>query len=190
MTNPTAKRFSMRRFLTHHLGLWAFVMTSIPAVLVYYDSVHEVDELFDASLVQTAKVLNGLISREALANSKEHLIDSMLAKDVQLLVGDEHHPYEKKLYFQIWDDTGLVIKSKEAPDIAFGHFEEGFHELHAEGFTWLTFAIYSEHDKWWLVLGERQRRVERRKRGRSCRGLLPCRTRHRYRMFGPSTRIH
>lgn len=148
------KRFSIRSYLTGHLVVWSFLMTSIPAVMVYYDTLHEVDELFDASLVQTAKVLNGLISRKALEQNKQHLIDSLLAKDTNLII-DKHHPYEKKLYFQIWDKTGLVVKSKLAPDIAFGHLEAGFHKIETDKDSWLSFAMYSQHDDWWLVVGER-----------------------------------
>jgi len=149
-----AKRFSMRAYLTRHLVVWSLIMTSLPAILVYYNTLHEVDELFDASLVQTAKVLNGLISREAVNQNRQHLINSLLAKDSKLVL-NKHHPYEKKLYFQVWDANGLVVKSSQAPDIAFGHMEEGFHVIEAGGHTWLSFAIFSEHDDWWLVVGER-----------------------------------
>ena len=149
------KRFSIRKYLTRHIVLWSFLMTSIPAALIYVDTLHEVDELFDASLVQTAKVLNGLISRKAVEQNKQHLIDSLLAKDVDLVVDNQHHHYEKKIYFQIWDGEELIVKSQNAPAKRLAHLNEGFHKITADGYDWLSFAIYSKHDKWWLVVGER-----------------------------------
>lgn len=151
-----ARRFrsSMRRFLTQHLLGWSIMMTVIPAIMIYFDALHEVDELFDASLVQTSKVLNGIISRPSLEQNREHIEHALLAKDVDLVVG-EHHKYEKKVSFQIWDANGLVIKSISAPDVAFGHQKEGFHRVEANGHTWLSFAMYSKSDQWWLVVAER-----------------------------------
>lgn len=149
------KHYSLRSYLTRNLVGWAFVMTVLPAIAVYYDARHEVDELFDASLVQTTKVLNGILTRKAVEENPQHVIDSLLAKDVDLVVGENHHHYEKKISFQIWDDNGLVVKSKSAPDIAFAHFEEGFHRIEASGYEWTSFALYSEFDQWWVVVGER-----------------------------------
>lgn len=148
-------RFSIRQFLTRHLIGWTFVMTAVPAYLVYMDALNEVDALFDASLVQTAKVLNGIITRKAVEENKEHIEDALLSKDFDLTVGEQHHHYEKKLSFQVWDDSGLVVKSLSAPNFAFAHFEEGFHHKHADGHYWTSFAIYSEFDNWWVVVGER-----------------------------------
>ena len=109
------KRSSIRLKLLKHLIGWTLFMTSLPTVLVYFDAVHEVDELFDASLVQTSKVLDGILSRQVVENNKDHLADYLLLKDAALTT--DHHSYEKKVAFMLLDAKGIVMQSRSAPSV-------------------------------------------------------------------------
>lgn len=88
---------------------------------IYSDASHEVEELFDAQLAQTSRVLMGLVRHELSAESRRDLqtaLDEALLlknskRDLDGLLG---HEYESKLAFQMLDDNGeLVFQSASAP---------------------------------------------------------------------------
>ncbi len=74
----------------------------VTMVFSYIDAHHEIDELFDAQLVQAAQTLLSMASEtdgDDFAEPEE--------------VG---HKYQKRLIFQLWDDTGrLLLRSHRAP---------------------------------------------------------------------------
>lgn len=74
----------------------------VTMVFSYIDAHHEIDELFDAQLVQAAQTLLVMASEtdgDDFAEPEE--------------VG---HKYQKRLIFQLWDDTGrLLLRSHRAP---------------------------------------------------------------------------
>jgi two-component system sensor histidine kinase QseC len=71
--------------------------------LSYQDAHHEIDEIFDANLVQVAQLL--------LALANEYDDDD----DIAHLSGD-FHKYQKKIVFQLWDEEGhLLLRSLHAP---------------------------------------------------------------------------
>ncbi|OUR63284.1 hypothetical protein A9Q73_09545, partial [Bermanella sp. 47_1433_sub80_T6] len=153
-TVPTKinKQYSIRRYLTFNLICWALVMTVVPGVLVYFDAAHEVEEIFDANLAQSTRVLHGIINRQSIKH-KQDILDSLHLKDS--LEDDYAHAYEKKLAFQIWDGDELILKSPFAPTSHLSKLEPGFSSIHIDGEHWRAFSLYSIHDKWWLILAER-----------------------------------
>jgi len=153
-TAPTKvkKQYSIRRYLTFNLISWALVMTVLPGVLVYFDAAHEVEEIFDANLAQSTRVLHGIINRQSIKH-KQDILDSLHLKDS--LEDDYAHAYEKKLAFQIWDGDELILKSPFAPASPLSKLEPGFSSIHIDDAQWRAFSLYSVHDKWWLILAER-----------------------------------
>ncbi len=131
------------------------------SILVYLDAREEVDELFDASLVQTARVLNGLLTLEAIQENKQRLLSALAKKDTNLSDFTEAatplgHKYEKKLFFQIWSvDKELLLKSTSIHTTPPIIFEQGFRDEVVDGKQWRTFTLYSEKDPFWMVVGER-----------------------------------
>jgi two-component system OmpR family sensor kinase/two-component system sensor histidine kinase QseC len=73
------------------------------AVLTYNETSHEIEEVFDAELVQTARMINQL----ALAN-----IDSK-GMDITIPESTQHrgHKYEKHISYQVWFRNALVRSS-------------------------------------------------------------------------------
>ncbi len=152
ISTPLKKQYSIRRYLTFNLICWALVMTVLPGVLVYFDAAHEVEEIFDANLAQSTRVLHGIINRESIEH-KQEILDSLHLKDS---IEDNYaHDYERKLAFQIWDGDELVIKSPFAPTRPLSQLKPGFASIHIDGAQWRAFTLYSVHDKWWLILAER-----------------------------------
>lgn len=147
------KHYSIRRYLTLNITLWVLTMTVVPATWVYFDTSREVEELFDASLAQSARVLHGMIHRDTIEKHQDSITEALLAKET-----DAHamvHDYEKKVSFQVIDKTGLILRSASAPDYPEVGLEEGYsyHEIY--GYEWRIFSHYSKEDDWYLVVGER-----------------------------------
>ena len=149
---PNKKQYSIRRYLTFNLISWALVMTVLPGILVYFDAAHEVEEIFDANLAQSTRILHGIINRESIEH-KQEILDSLHLKDS--LEDDYAHDYERKLAFQVWDGEELVIKSPFAPSSPLSKLQPGFAFIDIDGKQWRAFSLYSVHDKWWLILAER-----------------------------------
>lgn len=98
--------FSLRRQLLILLlgGVCFFWMLTM--LMSYIDAHHEVDELFDAQLVQTAQTLLGLAR-----DNEGHWHESEATELAASL-----HMYQRKLRFQIWRDDGrLLLRSPNAP---------------------------------------------------------------------------
>jgi len=94
-----------RRLLIVLLGLWTTVWAAV-ALITLERSGHEVAELLDAQLAQTAQVLR----RIALAGNLPDL-----ATPAQTL-SPLGHPYEYKISFQLWRGKELVSTFGGAPE--------------------------------------------------------------------------
>ena len=113
-----------RRLLVNLLITIAFV-SLITLFLSYRDATHEVQELFDANLAQSARVLHALVTPELLTGDNKQLQDLLLSfpefpSDEMLKYDDEAHAlgheYERKLAFQVWNkDKTLLLHSRSAP---------------------------------------------------------------------------
>jgi len=141
--------------------LGIFCLTAISSAWVYHDAAHEVEELFDASLVQSARVLHGMISRKSIDENKAHLMETLAKKDVDLSqfpseATPHGHKYEKKVFFQVWStDDELLLRSASIHEKALAKLDHGYQYQVVDGYRWRTFTIYSEEDDYWLVVGER-----------------------------------
>ena len=92
------------------------------AVLIYFDAHHEIDELFDAQLAQSAQVL--------LAQARHDLKDAREDDDgIATEIASAGHKYERKIAFQIWDEHGrLLLRSASAPAEPLATRDSGFAE--------------------------------------------------------------
>lgn len=103
MAQPSTRWFSLRRRLLAWLlgGVTCGWLAAL--AFIYFDAQHEIDELFDAQMVQVAQTL--------LALASEY-------DDDDDIVGLEQngHKYQERLVLQLWDDQGrLLLRSPQAP---------------------------------------------------------------------------
>lgn len=109
--------------------LWTSVWGAV-AYSTFERSGHEVGELMDAQLAQTANVLRQI----ALAG---HLPELFSGPQPLMPLG---HPYESKISFQLWRDGVLIGRFGAAPDEPLGH-QQGFSD-HLIGDThWRVFGM-------------------------------------------------
>lgn len=116
-------------------------------LLAYVNSHHEVDELFDAQLAETARVLLDGASSEAAESGG--------------VVSDSDHPsheYERKIAFQIRDrDGNLLLRSATTPTRILSEHSEGFSDSLIEGKKWRVFAHWNKDHTLQIQVGQLHR---------------------------------
>lgn len=173
--------YSIRARLLLLLVVLLGVSLSMVSLKSYRDARHEVEEVFDAELVQTARLLAGMIDRDMLAESRAAL-QAALDEAVEQRGADAQaqrpgHPYESKLAFLVFDAAGNeLLRSASAPEPAAGGGADevapgaglggeamsalvllapGFHDVVLRGVDWRLFKLHDQPDDQWVLVGER-----------------------------------
>ena len=134
------------RSIRSRLLAWLLMLFGAIWVLVtlvtYLEARHEVEELFDAQLAQSAAVLAeiGLSSLDTRGSSLE-----------QAVYG---HPYEKKIAFQIWSNASLLLRSLNAPARPLAEVP-GYSDRLLDGSKWRVFSLVLEDEPRHIYVGER-----------------------------------
>ena len=159
------------RTLALVLGVLGVALGTISWVS-YRDAQHEIEELFDARLAQSARLLEGMIGRDmspAALASLQHTLDQAIGQQGRSAPG---HPYESKLAFQVVDRSGtVVLKSASAPaDLAAGiriapdgdagtpaaHDRHvGYRNVPIGEHRWRVFVLEDRADDFHIIVGER-----------------------------------
>jgi two-component system sensor histidine kinase QseC len=111
------------------------------AVFAFRDARHEIDELLDGYLVQSAALL--------VAQAGEDLGDLDLEHAPQL------HRYARRVAFQVWERGEILrMHSANAPDRRFSPRTKGFDDVEVDGQRWRVFSSYDEHHGILVQVGE------------------------------------
>jgi two-component system sensor histidine kinase QseC len=139
-----ARGRSIRRALL--VGVLAAVATTwlATAVVSYLDARHELDELLDAHLAQTAALLIAQTGHEPGEVEVEH--------------SARLHRYERRVAFQFWEDGKLLrLHSANAPnDARLSKRAEGFSDTVIDGRPWRVFGGWDEGHRFLVQVGERR----------------------------------
>ncbi|WP_457676627.1 ATP-binding protein [Thiolapillus sp.] len=139
------RRSLRRQVLARVLGAFLLALLMVLAVS-YHRAQHEVEEIFDAELAQTVKLIGKLI----LAN-----LDSKGGRVVeeQDLLGRNLHKYEKNISYQVWLGDDLVLRSASAPvePLATG---SGYQNVHINGVEWRVLGVYPEGTDYGIYAAE------------------------------------
>ena len=118
-----------RRLMLSLFGLWTLVWAAV-ALVAFERSGHEVDELLDAQMAQTAHFLLNLGSDRAAAG----------ALAVPQALSTVGHPYEAKLSFQRWQGEHLMASLGAAPSAPLAQ-TMGFSDQMLVGTSWRVFGL-------------------------------------------------
>lgn len=122
------------------------------AAFIYFDAHHEIDELFDAQLAQSAHVLLAQAGHDLHDLTDERENDDGIATEI----AGVGHKYERKIAFQIWDEHGrLVLRSANAPAEPLAARENGFAETLIKGKPWRVYTLQDEDGEIRVQVGER-----------------------------------
>ncbi len=153
---------SIKQFLI--ISLLGLLLMSFIANFFFnrYLASHEIDELYDAQLAQTSRILQGLIDKPVNEIDFDHLNNALLnTLNVYEQLGeegrsDEGHGYEGKLAIQIWDSEGnLLVKTPTAPMYALSLFKDGYYLKQYQNYNWYVFTHQLSDNGLWIILAER-----------------------------------
>lgn len=112
------------------------------AVFSYFDATHELDELLDAHLAQSAAMLLAQAGHEAEEIDTDH--------------APQLHKRAQRAAFQIWENgTALRLHSTSVPDTRMSAKDEGFSDALIGGQSWRVFSAWDEQRHYLVQVGER-----------------------------------
>jgi two-component system, OmpR family, sensor histidine kinase QseC len=144
---------SIRRFL-----LWTLLPAMVAvaggvAAWTYLMAAHEVEELFDAELAQTARVLAGLVDQDMLDDGAGTLAEALAGA---LSAGLRPHPYESKLSFQLLDSGGrLLFAAPGSPAQGLGPPVPGFSWVPHGDNRWRVYTLADTRGGLWIQAAQR-----------------------------------
>ncbi|MBD9424308.1 sensor histidine kinase N-terminal domain-containing protein [Pseudomonas sp. PDM15] len=144
-----------RRTLALVLGLM-LLGTLAMTLFNYFDSAHEIEEIYDAQLAHSARLLQGLMRTPVREEERAGLyraFNEALAQAGQR--SKPGHPYESKLAFQVWNGAGqLLVRSAGAPQLQ-PPTAEGFATLDLGTHKWRGFLLRDTAHGLLIWTGER-----------------------------------
>lgn len=125
--------------LRAHLLVMLLAATSLvwlaAALWSYEDARHEAEELLDAQLAQSARLLMAQTRHELEEEGAEHLTALDFMDDRAL------HPYEQRLQFRILDSEGRHLLSSASPPPALTSQTSGYADVVADGQGWRVLLV-------------------------------------------------
>jgi len=136
------RAYSLRgRLLVLLLGGFVVAWSAV-AVTSYVDARHEINELFDSQLAQTAQLLLAQVGHEP---------DELEVPELEL-----RHKYQRNLVFQVRDRSGrIVLRSAGAPHEGLSGERDGFDSHAARGRRWRVYTLTDDHHGVRVAVGER-----------------------------------
>ena len=140
MAEPGPRRSMRRQLLLILLGSVTVIWVAT-AIVSYLDARHEIDELLDAHLAQSASLLIAQAGREP-EELEEH--------------APELHRYARRVAFQFWEGgTLLRLHSGNAPATRLSPRDEGFSDARIDGERWRVFSGWDRKRRYLVQVGER-----------------------------------
>ena len=135
--------------IRNRILIWVFLLFLIIwagiSYATFYQSSHEVEELFDSELAQVAGVLTQISTALELKHAG---IEPRLQKDVY------GHRYEKKIAFQIFENNKLILYSANAPTTIMSK-ENGFSDQMINNKLWRVFRLQTKEHEQEIITAER-----------------------------------
>lgn len=114
-----------RRLFVPLLGTISIVWIAA-AVYSYWDARHEVSELLDAHLAQSASMIVAQVGAGL--------------EDIEFENAPALHERSRRVVFQIWEGNRLQLQSKNAPEMRLSDRDEGFSNAVIAGRSWRVFS--------------------------------------------------
>jgi len=173
-----------RRILLLVLGLLGLTLSFI-SYWSYSDARHEVEEVFDAELLQTARLVAGLIGRDMGLDERMALqatLDEAIGGQAGVGQGGvDAHEYEGKLGVLVMDGQGVtLLHSVSSPvsslaQLPLAQFRQaappppvtgadvpalagvaaGFRDVQLDQHGWRLFLLHDQTDDLWILVSER-----------------------------------
>lgn len=137
-------------------------MSSLIGFASFKDASHEIEEIFDARLAQSARILQALvlgIHESKLSDLEESRLQTAFEEALfqEASTGDSHK-YESKIAYIVWHGSKRVIRSTNAPETPFDELSPGFGSTLYKGYLWETFVLktHSNNAPFIILMAERE----------------------------------
>ncbi len=158
-------KYSLRNFLLISILLTMVVVGGTTIWGGYRASVHEVEELFDAQLSRSARLILGLVMAEVNLGHikefsdgiKENRMQALDKKNIEREIYQQGHFYELKLAHQVWDSFGnMLIRSANAPLQPMSQLDQGYTNETFNKHSWRTFSLWDARHEFQIITAERE----------------------------------
>ncbi len=152
---------SIRQYLL--VGLFSALLLAfiVSFVISYRATATEIQEMYDAQLIQDARFIEGFLNQETYKLDWKHL-NKALANAGKLSFAEgvesssEGHAYERKMAIQVWDKNGnLLLSTPSAPSYALSPLSKGFFRKHDSDYDWYIYTHQIPANHYWLITAER-----------------------------------
>ncbi|NIY82615.1 ATP-binding protein [Vibrio hepatarius] len=152
--------FSIKRRVTGVVIILTITMVSLTLLFSAMSTKHETQEVYDARLGQTAKLLLLTISSfesQLSQASIQSQFEAWMEKIRQLSDSDDDptvygHPYENNIVFQLYKNNALVWSSRKDAGVLSPSPEfSGFGDREVDGREWRIFQLHSTDSEFVLV---------------------------------------
>lgn len=162
---------SLTRTLTLLVTSTVLLIALIAAAWSFVESNHELEELFDAELAQSTRIVQGLVRHLADTQSLDRLPQTLSdtlepsladgsdidfkADEEEILPDGAGHKYEKKLAFEVWTpDREPLLDTLNADDTA--GLIPGYSWAESGGYRWRTFTLQDLVTGFWIRTAQRE----------------------------------
>lgn len=161
--------FSIKRRLIGVVVLLTISMVSLTLLFSALSTKHETQEVYDARLGQTAKLLlltTSSFESQLSQASIQSQFEAWMQKIRQLSDSDDDptefgHPYENNIVFQLYQNNTLVWSSRKDTGVLSPSPEfSGFDDLKVDGREWRIFQLHSTDTEFVLVAEKHSIRQE------------------------------
>lgn len=128
----TSQNYSLKKRLLQWISFPILIAAALIFLIAYLFSWHEIEEVYDAQLVHSAKTLLQLT---------EHEIAERQNIDIGTENPDLQHRYENKTAFRIWKNDKIVLQSSRAKDFVGIEAPPGFSVQTIEDKPWRFFVF-------------------------------------------------
>jgi two-component system sensor histidine kinase QseC len=145
---------SIRRHLIFSLLSITTLVWLVTTLESYRETQHEIEELFDAQLAQSARTLLTVAGHELaeLDGIPETAHIHFLPSDTD----DDGHEYELKLAYQLWiqPQNKLILRSFMAPETPLSTKQRGYSSEIINGKPWRIFSLHDPESGFQIIMGE------------------------------------
>lgn len=125
----------------------------------YRYATHEVEALYDSSLAQTARLLEGLLKAPLPEETQDELLISLEEALGNVASGEQAtaaRREDSQLGFQLWENERLLLRSGNAPDVALPDHPAGFTSQSIGEHEWRLYIHDVRDSNRRIVISERE----------------------------------
>ncbi|MEC7816942.1 MAG: ATP-binding protein [Pseudomonadota bacterium] len=162
---------SLTRTLTLLVASTVLFIALLAALWSYVESNHELEELFDAELAQSSRIVQGLVRYLADTQAVEQLPQTLRqtmalplnglgdidleADEDEILPDGLGHKYEKKLAVEVWSPDQTPLLDTLYADDHIG-LAPGYNWVESQGYRWRTFTLQDPATGYWIRTAQRE----------------------------------